>query len=378
MCFKRGKPGHFKRDCPRATKPGKAFAAAPIDTKNLNMFHIHGKIRGNDVAMLLDTGSSRNFCSAKLGKTLGTITQVSDDSDDVELLGGQVLKPMGRVTVERMEIEAMGLTHLCLAMQFLIVKEMPKGIDLILSAATTVSSGLLQKVMDAARLHTSAPATVEEDLYEEAESSAEAAWLAAVLNEYKEIFDGALPPGGAQVPPMPIKLKPGFTPPKEPLRVYSKSRADALDQLVEKGLDDGVFVRGTSAASSPPHVFPKPGEPGRFRMTIDFRKLNVGVEPINFPMPNVEKSIEALAGFKYYCKIDLREGYHQIPIREEDQWITGFVTRQGAFRYTRVPMGLTTAPHYFQSVMMQLLQKKPGVVVFVDDVIVGATQDNKC
>jgi transposase InsO family protein len=161
-------------------------------------------------------------------------------------------------------------------------------------------------------------------------------------------------------------------PPKEPLRVYSKARADALDDLVEKGLKSGVFIEGISQASSPPHVFPKPNEPAVHRMTVDFRKLNAGVVPVNYPMPNLEKSLEALGGYRLYSKMDLREGYHQIPIRQSDRWKTGFITRKGAFMYTRIPMGLTTAPNYFQSCMASLLRGLEGVVGFVDDVIVAA------
>jgi transposase InsO family protein len=171
---------------------------------------------------------------------------------------------------------------------------------------------------------------------------------------------------------MPIPLKDGFVVPRIPLRIFSHEREVQLNKLIDKGLADGVFVKEPSAAAAAPHIFPKPNDPGVFRMTVDFRKLNEGVVPFNYPMPNAEKSFEALKEYTLFSKIDLREGYHQLRIVDEDRWKTGFVTRNGAYTYTRVPMGLTIAPNYFQYRMRQLLEGLNGVEVFVDDIVVGA------
>jgi hypothetical protein len=382
VCFNCGKEGHVRRQCTEHQKAYMMTESGATGAANIDdVFIVDAELNGKKTRVLLDTGATRSVVSTKLSKIIGG-ANCSDDMKDILLLGGQKCTPTSKIQVDILEIKALGLTSERRGEEFLVLKQMPSNLDAIFSATLAVSSGLLQLVMNARvhhQLQSNEIASEDQDWEEVSDNGSkpdinkgESKWCDGIVDEFKDVFDESLPVGGAKVSPMPIVLKDGFIPPKEPLRVYSKDRADALDALVDKGLKEGVFVRAPSSVSSPPYVFPKPNDPTKYRMTIDFRRLNEGVVPLNYPMPNLEKSIEALAGYKFFSKLDLRDGYHQVPIRVGDRWKTGFVTRRGAFQYTRVPMGLTTAPHYFQGVMMEVMKDIPGVVVFVDDIVVAA------
>jgi hypothetical protein len=91
-----------------------------------------------------------------------------------------------------------------------------------------------------------------------------------------------------------------------------------------------------------------------------------------YPLPCIELLFDQLIGARVFSKIDLRSGYHQIKIREEDIPKTAFSTRYGIYEYLVMSFGLTNVPAHFMylmnSVFMEELDK--FVVVFIDDILV--------
>jgi hypothetical protein len=111
---------------------------------------------------------------------------------------------------------------------------------------------------------------------------------------------------------------------------------------------------------------------GMLRMVMDYRSLNEVTIKNKYPLPMINDLFDQLVGARVFSKIDLRSGYHQLKIREQDIPKTAFTTRYGLYEYTVLSFGLTNAPAYFMSMMnkvfMEYLDK--FVVVFIDDILV--------
>jgi hypothetical protein len=90
---------------------------------------------------------------------------------------------------------------------------------------------------------------------------------------------------------------------------------------------------------------------GGLRMVIDYRALNKSTKRNRYPLPRVDELFDQLQGAKYFSKIDLRTGYWQIRMAEEDVAKTTFTSRHGHYKWLVLPMGLTNAPAEFMALM---------------------------
>jgi hypothetical protein len=107
----------------------------------------------------------------------------------------------------------------------------------------------------------------------------------------------------------------------------------------------------------------------RWRMCIDYRKLNKATKKDHFPLPFIDEMLERLANHTYFCFLDGYSGFMQIPIHPDDQHKTMFTCPYGTFAYRRMPFGLCNAPVSFQRCMMAVFSEfiKEIVEVFIDD-----------
>ncbi|GJX87367.1 putative reverse transcriptase domain-containing protein [Tanacetum coccineum] len=99
---------------------------------------------------------------------------------------------------------------------------------------------------------------------------------------------------------------------------------------------------------------------GSFRMCIDYRELNKLTIKNRYPLPRIDDLFEQLQGSRYFSKIDLRSGYHQLRVREEDIPKTAFRMRYGHFEFTIMPFGLTNA----LAVFMDLMNRRNKVIAY--------------
>ncbi|CAF4871872.1 unnamed protein product, partial [Rotaria sp. Silwood2] len=140
-----------------------------------------------------------------------------------------------------------------------------------------------------------------------------------------------------------------------------------LQQEVDKLLLDHIVRPSTSPWSSSVILKKKPD--GTFRFLVDFHRLNSITKKDAYPQPSPEELIYRLSGHTYFTKLDLKSGYFQIPIAEEDKEKTVFVTPDGHYEFNVLPQGLMNAPASFQRVMNNLLAtgRWDYVVVYLDD-----------
>ncbi|KAM9741692.1 uncharacterized protein ACNS7B_012695 isoform 1-T1 [Menidia menidia] len=132
----------------------------------------------------------------------------------------------------------------------------------------------------------------------------------------------------------------------------------------------GIIRESKSPFSSPIVVVRKRN--GSVRLCIDYRKLNLQTIKDAYALPNLEESFCALTGSKWFTVLDLKSGYYQIEMAEEDKAKTAFVTPLGFWEWNRMPQGITNAPSTFQRLMERCMGDLhlKEVLVFLDDIII--------
>ncbi|GJS55176.1 putative reverse transcriptase domain-containing protein [Tanacetum coccineum] len=192
-----------------------------------------------------------------------------------------------------------------------------------------------------------------------------------VIHDFPEVFPDDLPglPPPRQVE-FKIDLVPGAAPvARAPYRLAPtemKELSEQLKELLEKG-----FIRPSSSPWGAPVLFVKKKD-GSFRMCIDYRELNKLTVKNRYPLPRIDDLFDQLQGSSVYSKIDLRSGYHQLRVREEDIPITAFRTRYGHYEFQVMPFGLTNAPAVFMDLMNRVCKPylDKFVIVFIDDILI--------
>ncbi|GBG60963.1 hypothetical protein CBR_g18562 [Chara braunii] len=146
--------------------------------------------------------------------------------------------------------------------------------------------------------------------------------------------------------------------------------ATELKRQLEELLRLGFFKPSNSPWGAPVIFACKADE--TLRLCIDYRGLNRYTVKNNYPMPRADELFDRLAGNRFFTKIDLRSGYHQIRVATEDQPKTAFRSRFGHYEFTVMPFGLTNALATFQTAMNDIFRDilEEYVLVHLDDILV--------
>ena len=167
-----------------------------------------------------------------------------------------------------------------------------------------------------------------------------------------------------------IDLVPGAPLPGGRLYNLSVPEKETMQNYVSESLASGIIRPSSSPVAA--GLFFVAKKDGSLRPCIDYRQLNSITIKNKYPLPLLSSTFEPLTHATVFTKLDLRNAYHLVRVREGDEWKTGFNTHLGHFEYLVMPFGLTNAPAVFQALVNDVLRDfwNIFVVVYLDDILV--------
>ncbi|GKD46390.1 putative reverse transcriptase domain-containing protein, partial [Tanacetum coccineum] len=384
-CYECGNTGHIKRDCPKlknhrngnrnGPSQGRAYALGGRDASpDSNVITGTFLLNNRYAKTLFDTGADRSFVSSNFSTSINITPTTLENHYDVELADEKII---GVNTIIRgctlnfmndlFNIDLMpvllGSFDVIIGMDWLTkyhgVIICDEKIVCVPFRKETAQEYLL-KGCDVFLAHITT---------KEAKDESEGKRLEGVpiVRDFPEDLSG-IPP--ARQVEFQIDLVPGVTPVAwAPYRLAPSEMKELAEQLQE--LSDKGFIRPSSSPWGAPVLFVKKKDRS-FCMCIDYRELNKLTVKNRYPLPRIDDLFDQLQGSSVYSKIDLRSGYHQLRVREEDIPKTAFRTRYGHYEFQVMPFGLTNAPAVFMDLMNRVCKPylDKFVIVFIDDILI--------
>ncbi|GJU82423.1 putative reverse transcriptase domain-containing protein, partial [Tanacetum coccineum] len=415
-CFECGAPGHFKRDCPMLKNKdggnGSAqvwvYAVGNAEKKgnasrdpDSNVFTGTFLLNNRYASILFDTHANRSFISTTFSSLIDIAPTPLENSYDVELVDGKivVVDTIMRgctlnflnhpFSIDLMPVELrsfdviidMDWLRRCHAMIAYYEKlvRIPYGNETLIflgnesndgreSRLAIISCSMTQEYMAKGCQIFLAQISAKK---EEDKSEGKQLKDVPIVRDFPEVFPedlSGLPP--TRPVEFQIDLIPGAAPvARAPYRLAPSEMKELSEQLQE--LSDKGFIRPSSSPWGAPVLFVKKKD-GSFRMCIDYRELNKLTVKNRYPLPRIDDLFDQLQGSSIYSKIDLRSGYHQLRVREQDIPKTAFQTRYGHYEFQVMPFGLTNAPAVFMDLMNRVCKPylDKFVIVFIDDILI--------
>lgn len=159
---------------------------------------------------------------------------------------------------------------------------------------------------------------------------------------------------------------------------YPQVHKEEIDKQIDDLLKKNIIKPSSSPYNSPLWIVAKKADSKgqkRWRMVIDYRKLNEKSLADAYPLPNIVEVLDQLGSAKYFSVLDLASGFHQIGMDEKDAPKTAFSTPYGHYQFSRMPFGLKNGPATFQRLMDNVLSGLQGneLFVYLDDIVIYAS-----
>nr|AAN04995.1 retrotransposon protein, putative, Ty3-gypsy sub-class [Oryza sativa Japonica Group] len=396
LCFNCNKPGHTVGKCPKPRRAGPKFVQARVNHASAEEAQSAPEVilgtfpvNSTPAVILFDSGATHSFISKRFagahGLSLvklkipmrvhtpggGMTTTHYCPSVTVEIQG--LIFPANLILLESKDLDViLGMDWL--ARHRGVIDCASRTIKLTNAKGEVVTSQSLVPRKPGISLNQAAGEEQEvavEKITKKLEDI-------PIVREYPEVFPDDL----TTMPPkrdieFRIDLVPGTAPiHKRPYRMGANELAEVKKQVDEQ-LQKG-YIRPSTSPWGAPVIFVEKKDKTK-RMCIDYRALNEVTIKNKYPLPRIDDLFDQLKGATVFSKIDLRSGYHQLRIREEDIPKTAFITRYGLFECTVMSFGLTNAPAFFMNLMnkvfMEFLDK--FVVVFIDDILIYSKSEEE-
>ncbi|GJR38899.1 putative reverse transcriptase domain-containing protein [Tanacetum coccineum] len=373
ICYEYWRPGHVKRECPKLTNQnhgnrvgnktgnhtrGNEAAARAYAIggggANPDSNVVMGTFLFNNcyASMLLDSGADRSFVSSTFSALLD-------------------------VAPSTLETSYALAKYLALIVCDEKVVRIPYGDEVLIIRGENFDGGSKLNIISCTRtqkyIQKGCQVYLAQVTFKKAEDKSEEKRLedVSIIREFLEVFPedlSGLPP--ARQVEFQIDLVPGAAPvARAPYRLAPTKMQELSTQLQE--LSDRGFIRPSSSPWEAPVLFVKKKD-GSFRMCIDYRELNKLTVKNRYPLLRIDDLFDQLQGSRVYSKIDLRSGYHQLRVREEDIPKTTFRTRYGHYEFQVMSFGLTNAPAVFMDLMNRVCKPYLDrfVIVFINDILI--------
>ncbi|GJX37581.1 putative reverse transcriptase domain-containing protein [Tanacetum coccineum] len=402
-CYECGVQGHFKRDCPKLKNgnrsnqrgnnnaPAKVYVVGNAGT-NPDSNIVTGTFLLNDryASILFDTGADRSFVSTTFSSVIDITPTTLDHYYDVELADGKII---GINTIIRgctlnflnhpfninlLPVE-LGSFDVIIGMDWLSkyhavidcaekIVRIPWGNETLIihGDGSRQGNGTRLNIISCTKTHKYllkghhvflASITAKETEDRSGEKRLEDV-PTPPPSRLPEVFPEELPglPPTRQVE-FQIDLMPGAAPvARAPYRLAPSEMKELSEQLQE--LSDKGFIRPSSSPWGAPVLFVKKKD-GSFRMCIDYRELNKLTVKNRYPLPRIDDLFDQLQGSSVYSKIDLRSGYHQLRVREQDIPKTAFRTRVQFLGHVIDSQGIHVDPAKIESIKDWASPKTP-------------------
>ncbi|CAF3544285.1 unnamed protein product [Rotaria sp. Silwood1] len=190
-----------------------------------------------------------------------------------------------------------------------------------------------------------------------------------ILIRYNKLFDSKKTVIASNVKPHEIKTI-DHPPPTSKAYYSTPQKQEAMHNIIQELFQSGLIRQSYSNYAAPAMLVPK--KDNTWRMVVDYKKLNNITIKDNHPLPNMEQTIQILGGgYKFFSKLDMKSGFWQIPIKEEDKHKTAFITPDGLYEWNVLPQGLKNSPPSFQRLMLDLLSPcRQFALVYIDDIVI--------
>ncbi|GJR15473.1 putative reverse transcriptase domain-containing protein [Tanacetum coccineum] len=420
-CYECGFQGHCKKDCPKLKNgnhgnqrgndnaPAKVYVVGNVGT-NPDSNVVTGTFILNNryASILFDTGVNRSFVSTTFSSLIDITPTILDHYYDVELADGKIIginiiirgctlnllnHPFN---INLMPVE-LGSFDVIIGMDWLskyyaVINCAEKIVRIPLGNETLMIHGNKSNQGSKTRLNIISCTKTQKYLLKghhvflthvttketEDKSGEKRLEDVPIIQNFPKVFPEDFPglPPTRQVE-FQIDLIPGAAPvARGPYRLAPSELKELSEQLQE--LSDKGFIRPSSSPWGASVLFVKKKDRS-FWMCVDYRELNKLTVKNCYPLPRIDDLFDQLQGSSVYSKIDLRSGYHQLRVREEDIPKTTFRTQYGHYEFQVMPFGLTNALAVFMDLMNRVCKPYLDnfVIVFIDDILIYSKDEKE-